>query len=152
MHNNNTTDTQSAKRMKSEMDAHAFNSSTSKQQIIRNKVTIPSIEKVLGIWLGFSIYKAMALHRGIELIRQTRTNEVFAKIGTPSREILDFRTLWRVFFHVPQIYYQNERPDAVPWHHLHFTQNSESRKDRPNHRPLWRFPHHHPFRPRIQGY
>ena len=122
MHNDNTTDTQSAKRRESEMGTHVFNAGTSKQQITRNKVAIPSIDIVSHMWLGFPIHEAMALHRGIEIIRETRTNEEFAKIGTPSREIIDFRTLRRAFPHVPRTYYPSERPDAVPGHHLHFTQ------------------------------
>lgn len=56
------------------------------------------------------------------IIHETRTNEEFSKIGTPSREVLEFRTLRRTFPRVPQVCYPHERPDAVPGNHLHFTQ------------------------------
>ena len=83
------------------MGTHAFNAGTSKQQITHNKVAIPSIDRVSHMWLGFPIHEAMALHRGTKIIRETRTNKEFAKIGTPSRKIIDFRTLRRAFPHVP---------------------------------------------------
>ena len=57
-----------------------------------------------------------------DIIQEHRTNEDFTKIGTPVREIIEFKTLRRAFPRVPQLCYPNERPDAVPGHHLHFIQ------------------------------
>ena len=88
----------------------------------RLKEPIPSIDIVSKMWVGFSIHKAIASHRGQGIIREHRTDEDFAKLGTPAREIIEFKTLRRAFPRVPQILYSNERPDAVPGNHLHFTQ------------------------------
>ena len=88
----------------------------------RLKELIPSIDIVSKMWLGFSIHEAIASHRGHEIIHEHRTDEEFKKIGTPAREITEFKTLRRAFPRVPQVLYSNERPDAVPGNHLHFTQ------------------------------
>lgn len=88
----------------------------------RLKELIPSIDIVSKMWLGFSIHEAIASHRGHEIIHEHRTDEEFKKIGTPAREITEFKTLRRASPRVPQVLYSNERPDAVPGNHLHFTQ------------------------------
>ena len=64
----------------------------------------------------------MAKHKGVDIIREHRTNEKFAQLGTPTREILEFKTLRRAFPRVSQALFPNERPDAVRGNHLHFTQ------------------------------
>ena len=122
LHNDNITDTQSAKKRVNEVDVHKLNFGTSKQQNTHNKITIPSIDIVSHIWLGFSIRDVMTLHRGTETIREHRTNEEFARIRTFSSEILDFYTRRRIFLRIPQMYHQSERLDAFPGHHLHFIQ------------------------------
>ena len=89
---------------------------------IRTKETIPNINIVSHMWLRFSIHEVVASQRGTKIIHEHRTNEDFAKIGTPSREIIDFKTFRRAFPQVPQMFYPNERPYAVPDNHLHFIQ------------------------------
>ena len=74
------------------------------------------------MWLGFSIHEAIATQRGKEIIHEHGTNEEFAQLGTPPREVIDLKTLWRTFPRVPQTCYPNERPNAVPGNNLHFTQ------------------------------
>ena len=74
------------------------------------------------MWLGFPIHEAAATQRGLDIIHESRTNEEFARVGTPPQEVMDFMTLRRAFPRVPQTLYPNERPDAVPGNHLHFTQ------------------------------
>ena len=117
-----TIDTHSAKRRRSEAGRHTTISDSTKSHNMKTKEAIPIIDIVSHMWLGFPIHEAMALHRGAEIISEHCTNEEFAKIGTPTREILDFRTLRRAFPRIPQTYYPSKRPDAIPGHHLHFTQ------------------------------
>ena len=95
-------------------------STSSKSHNLKTKEAIPSIDIVSQMWLGFPIHEAVASHRGKEIIHEHRTNEDFARIGTPPREIIDFKTLRRAFPRVSQTLYPNERPDAVPGNHLHF--------------------------------
>ena len=110
-------DTQSAKRRRSTTSLSA-----SKSQHEKTMEDIPSIDIVSHMWLGFPIHEAIATHWNKEVIREHRTNEEFTKLGTPTREIIEFKTLRRAFPHVPQAYFPHERPDAVPGNHLHFTQ------------------------------
>ena len=115
-------DTQSAKRRRSEVGGHPHNSGSSTYQRMRTKEAIPSIDIVSHMWLGFSIHEAIATQRGTEVIYETRSHEEFEQLGTPPMEIIEFKTLRRAFPRVPQVFYPNERPDAVPGNHLHFTQ------------------------------
>ena len=105
-------------------DMHKF-------QSVRNKEDIPNIDIVSQMWLGFPIHEAIALHKGGDIIREHRTNDNFARIGTPPREIINFNTLRRAFPRVPQRFYPSERPDAVPGNHLHFTQVPRQEKVNP---------------------
>ena len=117
-----TSDTQSAKRRRNEAGRHTTSLGTSKPQHEKTKEDIPSIDIVAHMWLGFPIHEAIATQGGKEIIREHRTPEEFTRIGTPTKEVIEFMTLRRAFPHVPQICYPHERPDAVPGHHLHFTQ------------------------------
>lgn len=116
------TNTQSVKQRKIEAGRHMTNSGTSKPQRMQNKEAFLSIETVSQVSLGFPIHEAIASQRDKEIIHEICTNEEFARIRTPSREIVDFRTLQRAFSHVSQMYYPNERLNAVPGNHLYFTQ------------------------------
>lgn len=115
-------DTQSAKRRRSEAGRQATHTNTHSSTHIKTKEAVPSIDIVAHMWLGFPIHEAVAIQQGKEPIREHRTNEEFASLGTPTREVIDFKTLRRAFPRVPQALYPNERPDAVPGNHLHFTQ------------------------------
>ena len=118
----NTLDDHSAKQRRSEAVGHTSNSESTKSHNMKTKEAIPSIDIVSQMWLGFPIHKAIASQRGLEIIQESRINEEFAKVGTPSREIIDFRTFRRAFPHVPQAFYRSERLDAVPGYLFHFTQ------------------------------
>ena len=65
------------------------------------------------------------------IIQEHRTQEEFAKLGTPPREIVEFKTFQRAFPRVPQSCYPHETPDAVPGNHLHFTQLPRQEKWNP---------------------
>ena len=117
-----TSDTQSAKRRRNEAGRHTTSLGTSKSQHERTKETIPSIDIVSHMWLGFPIHEAIAIQRGNAIIHEHRTPEDFTRLGTPTKEVIEFKTLRRAFPHVPQVCYPHERPDAVPGNHLHFTQ------------------------------
>jgi len=121
-----TSDNQSAKRRRSESRGIEINHTTSlrasKLQYKKTKEAIPSIDIVSHMWLGFPIHEAIATQRRKEIIHEQRTSEEFTRLGTPTREIIEFKTLRRAFPHVPQVHYLHERPDAVPDNHLHFTQ------------------------------
>ena len=95
----------------------------------KTKKSIPSIDIVAQMWLGFPIHEAVASQRGKEIIHEHRTNEEFAQIGTPSRQVIEFKTLRRAFPRVP-----HERPVAVPGHHLYFIQVPRQEKVDPNNR------------------
>ena len=115
-------DTQSAKRRRSEVEGLAHHSGSSHHQHLHTKEAIPCIDIVSQMWLGFSIHEAIATHKGMEVIHEHRTFDEFTNIGTPSSEVTEFQTLRRAFPRVPQVCFSNERPDAVPGHHLNFTQ------------------------------
>ena len=115
-------DTQSAKRRRSEAGRQATHNRSTPSPSIKTKEDVPSIEIVAHMWLGFSVHEAIAIHEGKEIIREFRTNDEFARFGTLTMEIIEFKTFRRAFPRVPQILYPNERPDAVPGNHLHFTQ------------------------------
>ena len=117
-----TTDTQSAKRRRNETGRHTTSLGASQPQHEKTKEAIPSIDIVAHMWLGFPIHEAIAIQRGNDIIREHRTPEDFTRIGTPTKEVIEFMTLRRAFPHVPQTCYPHERPDAVPGNHLHFTQ------------------------------
>ena len=117
-----TSDTQSAKRRRNEAGRHTLPLGASKPQHEKTKEAIPSIDIVSHMWLGFPIHEAIAIQRGKEIIREHRTTEEFTRLGTPTKEVIEFMTLRRAFPHVPQSCYPHERPDAVPGNHLHFTQ------------------------------
>jgi hypothetical protein len=74
------------------------------------------------MWLGFPIHEAIAIQRGKAIITEHRSTKEFTRLGTPTKEIIEFKTLRRAFPHIPQVYYPHERPDAVSGNHLHFTQ------------------------------
>ena len=112
-----TSDNHSAKRRRGELRGLATISDAHKPLGRKLKEAIPSIDIVSHMWLGFSIHEAIATQKGMEIIHETRTNEEFSKTGTPSREVLEFRTLRRAFPRVPQVCYPHERPDAVPGNH-----------------------------------
>ena len=117
-----TLDNHSAKRRRSEEGRPTTHSDSNKSHNMGPKEAIPSIEMVSQMWLGFPIHEAAATQRGKEVLRENRTNEDFAELGTPSREVIDFMTLRRAFPRVPRLLYPNDQPDAVPGNHLHFTQ------------------------------
>ena len=117
-----TNDSQSAKRRRSEAGRQATHNRSTPSPSIKTKEDVPSIDIVAHMWLGFSIHEAIATHEGKEAIREFRTHDEFARFGTPTTEIIEFKTLRRAFPRVPQTLYPNERPDAVPGNHLHFTQ------------------------------
>jgi hypothetical protein len=113
-------DTKSAKCRRNEAGRHTTSLRASKLQHDKTKVAIPSIDIVSHMWLGFPIYEAIAIQRSKKIIHEHRTTEEFTRLGTPTKEIIEFKTLRRAFPHVPQVYYPHERPDAVPGNHLHF--------------------------------
>ena len=117
-----TIDTHSAKRRRSEEERHKTPPESHKSHNMRSKEAIPSIDIVSHMWLGFPIHEAVATHKDKEIIREHRTNEEFARVGTPPQEIEEFMTLRRAFPRVPQMLHPNERPDTVPGNYLHFTQ------------------------------
>ena len=115
-------DTQSAKRRRNEEGRHTTSLGASKLHQEKTKEAVPSIDMVAHMWLGFPIHEAIATQRGKEIIHEHRTPEEFTRLGTPTKEVIEFKTLRRAFPRVPQIFYPHERPDAVPGNHLHFTQ------------------------------
>ena len=117
-----TSDTQSTKRRRNEAGRHTPSLGTSKLQHEKTKEAIPSIDIVSHMWLGFPIHEAIAIQRGNAIIHEHRTPEDFTRLDTPTKEVIEFKTLRRAFPHVPQVCYPHERPDAVPGNHLHFTQ------------------------------
>ena len=127
-----TSDNQSAKRRRSELGGIEANPDSHKSHNTRSKEAIPSIDIVSQMWMGFPIHEAVAVQKGVDTIREQRTNEDFARIGTPPNEIIDFKTLRRAFPRVPQLLYPSERPDAVPGNHLHFTQIPRQEKVDPS--------------------
>lgn len=74
------------------------------------------------MWLGFPIHEAIATQSGKKIMRKRRTDEDFAKIRSPSKEVTYIKTLRKTFSQVPQMLYPSERPNAVPGHHPHFIQ------------------------------
>lgn len=70
----------------------------------------------------FAIHEAIASHNSKVIIHEQRTNEEFTRLGTPIREVIEFKTLRRAYPRVPQQFFSNKRPDAVPGNHLNFTQ------------------------------
>jgi hypothetical protein len=117
-----SSDTQSANRRRNEAGRHTTSLGGSKLQHEKTKEAIPSIDIVSHMWLGLPIHEAIAIQWNKEIIHEHRTTEEFTRLGTPTKEIIEFKTLRRAFPHVPQVYYPLERPDAVPGNHLHFTQ------------------------------
>ena len=117
-----TSDNHSAKRRRSESGGLTAKPDSHISQNTKTKEAIPSIDIVSQMWLGFPIHEAVASQKGVDIVQEHRTNKDFGRIGTPPREITDFKTLRRAFPRVPQLFYPNERPDAVPGNHLHFTQ------------------------------
>lgn len=140
-----TLDTQSAKRRRSEGGRHMDTSDISKLPNTKTKQTIPSIDIVSQMWRGFSIHEAVASQRGKEIIHEHQINKKFDRRGIPSREIIDFKTLRRAFLRVPQTLYPNERPDAVPSNHLHFTQVPRLKKVNTHTGLEGRLPNYHLF-------
>ena len=85
-------------------------------------VTNLSIDMIGQMWLGFHMQEALAIQRGKQELKERRTDEEFTKLGTPASEVHEFRSIRRAFPRTKQIIFPNERPDAVPGQHLHFTQ------------------------------
>ena len=127
-----TSDTQSAKRRRNEAGRHTIPLGANKLQHEKTKEAIPSIDIVSHMWLGFPIHEAIAIQRNKEIIHEHRTTEEFTRLGNPTTEITEFKTLRRAFPHVPQAYFPHERPDAVPGNHLHFTQIPSQEKIDPS--------------------
>ena len=110
------------------MEGHMATCNTNKHLGTRNKEAIPNIDIVSQMWLGLPIHESIATPKDKDSVRDNQINKLFVKIGTPTREIIGFRTLWRVFLHGTQKCYPNERPNAVPNNHLHFIQLSQLEK------------------------
>ena len=130
--NETTSDNHSAKRRRSEIGGIKATPNLHKSQSMRTKEAIPSIDIVSQMWLGFPIHEAVVSQKGGDIIREHRTNEDFARVGTPTREIIHFNTLRRAFPRVSQLLYPSERPDAIPSNHLQFTQLPRHEKVNPS--------------------
>ena len=74
------------------------------------------------MWLGFHMKESLAIQKGRKELIETRTDEEFITLGTPVKEVHEFRTIRRAFPRTKQVLYTSERPDAVPGQHLYFTQ------------------------------
>ena len=74
------------------------------------------------MWLGFHMHEASSMQLGKKILVEKRTDAEFTSVGTPINEVREFRSLRRAFPMTTQFLYPNERPDAVPGQHLHFTQ------------------------------
>ena len=120
--NTSLSDNHSAKRRRGVAGGLSSIPDSQRSHNTRHKEAIPSIAIVSQMWLGFAIHEAIASHKSTAIIHEHRTNEEFTHIGTPPREVIEFKTLRRAFPRVPQLLYSNERPDAVPGNHLNFTQ------------------------------
>jgi hypothetical protein len=116
--NTTTSDTHSAKRRRGTTGGLSSIPDSHKS----HKEAIPSIAIVSHMWFGFAIHEAIASHKSQVIIHEQRTNEEFKSLGTPTREVIEFKTLRRAFPRVPQQFFSNARPDAVPGNHLNFTQ------------------------------
>jgi hypothetical protein len=79
-------DNHSAKRRRNEEGRHKTPSDSNKSYNMRPKEAIPSIDIVSQMWLGFPIHEAVAVQRGKDIIREDRTNEEFARVGTPHKK------------------------------------------------------------------
>ena len=90
------------------MGRHTTPLGASKLQHEKTKEAIPSIDIVSHMWLGFPIHEAIAIQWGKEIIHEHQTTEEFTRLGTPTKEIIEFKTLRRAFPHVPQVYYPHE--------------------------------------------
>ena len=86
-----TIDTHSAKRRRNEEGRHKSPSESNKSHNMRPKEAIPSIDIVSHMWLGFPIHEAIATHKGKDIIREYRTKEEFARVGTPHTKSLTSR-------------------------------------------------------------
>ena len=126
-----TSDNHSAKRRRGKSGGLATFSDSHKPHGRKFKEAIPSIDIFSHMWLEFSIHEEIAIQKGMGIIHETRTNEEFARLGTPLSEVIEFKTLRRAFPRVPQVCFPHERPDAVPGNHLHFTQLSWQEKVNP---------------------
>ena len=56
------------------------------------------------IWLGFQIQEALLIQNGKRELKDSRTNEEFHTLGTPSTEIQNFRSLRHVFPRIRQFF------------------------------------------------
>ena len=65
-------------------------------------------------------------------MKETQSNEELLNLGTPFTEIEEFGTLRQTLLRIHQRLYTHERLDAVPSHHLHFTQLLRYEKMRQN--------------------
>ena len=106
-----TTDTQSAKRRRSEAGQHTGMSIPSS---IRSKENIPSIDIVSHMWLGFSIHEAIAIQRGEEVIREHHTSEDFTHLGTPLVRPLNFKHFGEHSPESPKLIFQVRGPMPYP--------------------------------------
>jgi hypothetical protein len=121
-------ESQSTKRRKADdytaistPDASHKSASTPPSSRARTMATL-SIDMTGHMWFGFHMEETLAILRGKKELKESRTDEEFAHIGTPTNEIHEFRSLRRAFLRTKQFLYPNERPDAVIGQHLHFTQ------------------------------
>lgn len=90
--------------------------------------TIPSIDIMSHIGLGFPIHEEIERHRGTPIMMDNRSDIDFHNIGMPPNNILEFYTLRHAFPQVQQKLFPNERPNAVPGHHIPFTQIPSQKK------------------------
>jgi hypothetical protein len=86
------------------------------------RATTLGIDMLGQMWLGFHMHEALAIQLGKKLLVEKRTDAEFTDMGTPASEVREFRSLRRAFPRTKQTLFPNERPDAVPGQHLHFTQ------------------------------
>lgn len=68
------------------------------------------------------MHEALSLQLGKKLLVDKHTDAEFTDMGTPASEVHEFQSLRRAFPRTKQSLFPNERPDAVPGQHLHFTQ------------------------------
>ena len=123
----NTNHTHSIKRIKVEGDkgtitSHPKNNMEGSQSQTCHKVAIPSIQIVVQMWHGYPIHEAMTIQQGKSILKETWLDEGFFNMGTLLTKIEEFRILHQAFPRVYQCLYPHEWLDAVPRHHVQFTQ------------------------------
>ena len=87
-----------------------------------HNVAILSIKIIAQMWYGYPIHEGVAIQRGKPTFKEIWSEEIIFNLGTLLTVIKEFRTLRRTFPRVYHHLYPHERSNAVPSHHLHFTQ------------------------------